>query len=145
MNRTSLPREFTHTTGERRRMVNPALGTYARGPLVMPTICCVSGCGHAATNGAWCRGCFLQYAALNEEWEREAVKLASEEHQARKARLWRFVNGFLFFACFELLVGYCIDSPRIWQSFALVLGCAFVIALGNALLGGARMKKAGGN
>jgi hypothetical protein len=134
--RTPLPREFDQVHGERRRMVNPALDVYSRAPLVMPAVCCVSHCGREATQGAFCDDCFSTYETYNRIWATEDARRADVSRQARKAAGWRFFNGFVFFASVELLVGYCIESPLIWQTFALGVGCALVAGLGNAIVGG---------
>ncbi len=130
--RTPLPRELNQAHGERRGMMNPALDIYSTAAPVQPTVCCVSHCGRQAEQGAFCRDCFAQYETYNAWWA------AQEASRVRRAACWRFVNGLLFFARVELLVGYCIQSPRIWQTFALGAGCALVVALGNALLGGVK-------
>jgi hypothetical protein len=138
VSRTALPREFDQGHGGRRPMANRALRIYSQAPLAVPTTCCVEHCGRAATRGAFCDDCFTQYEMYNRLWAAEEAKAASGERRALVAGGWRFVNGFAFFGSIELLVGYCIKTPLIWQSFALGAGCALVVALGNALIGGGK-------
>lgn len=139
----SLPREFDQGSQGQRPMVNRALRIYDSGRRAVAATCCVEHCGNAATHGAWCEACFEEYTALNEIWAREQLKKTDPAHLARVAQRWRFVNGFAFFFSLELLIGYCIETPRIWQSFALCVGAAMLVAGINTIFGGGA-KKAGG-
>jgi hypothetical protein len=141
LSRHALPREFDQASQAQRPMVNPALGVYSRAPLEEPTKCCVQFCGRAAVEGAFCWECYQQYEAYNRLWARQAARRNDPRRQARRAWYRRFAGGFMILASLELLIGYCIHAPVIWQSIALGFAWSVLIGAINASFG---TKRGGG-
>lgn len=136
--RTALPREYDQGTGERRRMVNPALDICSHAPLKLLTVCCVQHCGRAASCGTFCVACFEEYSALNEMWAAKAARKADPAYRVRRAAFWRFINSFMVMMAFELLLGYCLNVLDVWQIWALSIGWALIVAVVAAFFGGAK-------
>lgn len=127
MNRAFSDQLSVVRPGQKPLIVNP----YATQAPAKPVMCCVAQCGRVATAGTFCDECFAQYETIT-RWEERALE--------RKARRWRFVNGFLLFAGCELVVGCCIQMLAIWQACVLYVVSAAVFGLGYAIYGGDKVK-----